>query len=54
MSAASAAAVESLVSGLKQFLAANLDGADKIRIDNVAPITAGNARQAWEFERSVA
>jgi aminoglycoside phosphotransferase (APT) family kinase protein len=50
MSAASAAAVESLVSGLKQFLAANLDGADKIRIDNVAPITAGNARQAWEFD----
>ena len=50
MSISPAAAVESLVAGLKEFLGANLDGARDIRIDNVAPITAGNARQAWEFD----
>jgi aminoglycoside phosphotransferase (APT) family kinase protein len=46
----SAAAVENLVARLKEFLGANLDGARDIRIDNVAPITAGNAREAWEFD----
>jgi aminoglycoside phosphotransferase (APT) family kinase protein len=35
---------------LQQFLEANLEGARDIRIDNLAPITAGNARQAWEFD----
>ncbi len=50
MSVSSAAAVEDLVARLKEFLAANLDGARNIRIDNVAPITAGNAREAWEFD----
>ena len=50
MSVSPAAAVEDLVVRLKEFLEANLDGAEKIRIDNVAPITAGNARQAWEFD----
>ncbi len=54
MSMSSAAAIENLVARLKEFLGANLDGARNIRrnirIDNVAPITAGNARQAWEFD----
>jgi aminoglycoside phosphotransferase (APT) family kinase protein len=50
VSVSSAAAVEDLVARLKEFLAANLDGARNIRIDNVAPITAGNAREAWEFD----
>jgi aminoglycoside phosphotransferase (APT) family kinase protein len=49
-----AAAVEALVVRLKEFLRANLDGVRDIQrdiqIDNVAPITAGNARQAWEFD----
>jgi len=50
VSVSSAAAVEDLVVRLKDFLAANLGDACGIRIDNVAPITAGNARQAWEFD----
>jgi len=50
VSASPAAAVEDLVIRLTNFLAANLEGASGIRIDNVAPITAGNARQAWEFD----
>jgi aminoglycoside phosphotransferase (APT) family kinase protein len=50
VSVSSSAAVEDLVARLKEFLAANLAGASGIRIDNVAPITSGNARQAWEFD----
>jgi aminoglycoside phosphotransferase (APT) family kinase protein len=50
VSASPAAAVDDLTARLRQFLAAHLEGAREIRIDNVAPITAGNARQAWEFE----
>lgn len=50
MTEPAAAAVEALVAGLKEFLRANLDGVRDIHIDNVAPITAGNARQAWEFD----
>ena len=50
MSVSPAAAVEDLVVRLKEFLEANLDRAREIQIDNVAPITAGNARQAWEFD----
>jgi aminoglycoside phosphotransferase (APT) family kinase protein len=50
VSAASAAVVESLVAGLRKFLEASLDGAREIAIDNLAPITAGNAREAWEFD----
>jgi hypothetical protein len=46
-------AIENLLSRLRGFLEANLEGARDIRrdirIDNLAPITAGNARQAWEF-----
>jgi aminoglycoside phosphotransferase (APT) family kinase protein len=49
MNAAPPAAQE-LAGRLKAFLAANLDGAREIHIDNLAPITAGNARQAWEFD----
>ena len=49
MNAAPPAAQE-LAGRLKTFLAARLDGAREIRIDNLAPITAGNARQAWEFD----
>lgn len=50
MSASPAAAVDDLTGRLRQFLGANLEGAREIRIENVAPITAGNARQAWEFD----
>jgi aminoglycoside phosphotransferase (APT) family kinase protein len=50
MNAAQPAAARELAGRLKAFLAANLDGAREIRIDNLAPITAGNARQAWEFD----
>lgn len=50
VSASPAGAVENLVARLQQFFEANLDGAREIRIDNVAPITAGNARQAWVFD----
>lgn len=53
MSTSSAAAGEDLVVRLKEFLGANLPGAPNsrrnIQIDDVAPITAGNAREAWEF-----
>jgi aminoglycoside phosphotransferase (APT) family kinase protein len=45
-----AAAVEALIARLKELLRANLDGVRDIHIDNVAPITAGNAREAWEFD----
>ncbi|MGA7762368.1 MAG: phosphotransferase family protein [Candidatus Binataceae bacterium] len=50
MSPSSPGAAESLVARLQQFLEGNLEGARDIRIDNLAPITAGNARQAWEFD----
>ncbi len=54
MSVSSAAALENLVARLTEFLGANLDRAGdirrEIRIGNLAPITAGNARQAWEFD----
>jgi len=50
VSVSPAVAVEDLVVRLKEFLEANLDRAREIQIDNVAPITAGNARQAWEFD----
>jgi len=50
MTVSSAAAVEDLVIRLKGLLKANLHRAEEIQIDNVAPITAGNARQAWEFD----
>jgi aminoglycoside phosphotransferase (APT) family kinase protein len=50
VSASPAGAVENLVARLHRFLEAKLDRARDIRIDNVAPITAGNARQAWEFD----
>ena len=50
MSVSSTAAVDELVIQLKEFFEANLAAARGICIDNVAPITAGNARQAWEFE----
>ena len=50
MSPSSPGAAENLVARLQQFLEANLEGARDIRIDNLAPITAGNARQAWEFD----
>jgi len=50
VSVASAAEVADLVARLKDFLAANLHDASGIEIENVAPITAGNARQAWEFD----
>jgi aminoglycoside phosphotransferase (APT) family kinase protein len=46
----SAAAVENLIARLREFLRANLECARDVRIDNVAPITAGNAREAWEFD----
>jgi aminoglycoside phosphotransferase (APT) family kinase protein len=49
VSVATSAALQDLVVRLKEFLAAKL-GVRSIRIDHVAPITAGNARQAWEFE----
>jgi aminoglycoside phosphotransferase (APT) family kinase protein len=44
------AAVDDLAARLRQFLRVNLEGAREICIDNLAPITAGNARQAWEFD----
>ncbi len=50
MSPSSSGAAENLVARLQQFLEGNLEGARDIRIDNLAPITAGNARQAWEFD----
>ncbi|HVB81989.1 MAG TPA: phosphotransferase family protein [Candidatus Binataceae bacterium] len=50
MSASPTGAVENLAARLRRFLGANLEGALEIRIDNLAPITAGNARQAWEFD----
>jgi hypothetical protein len=50
VSPSSPGAAETLVARLQQFLEANLEGARDIRIDNLAPITAGNARQAWEFD----
>lgn len=50
MSAAPVAAVDDLTARVRRFLEANLEGAREIRVDNVAPITAGNARQAWEFD----
>ncbi len=50
MSPSSPGAAENLVARLQQFLEGNLEGARDIRIDNLAPITAGNARQAWEFD----
>ncbi|MGA8057578.1 MAG: phosphotransferase family protein [Candidatus Binataceae bacterium] len=50
MSPSSPGAAENLVARLQQFLEANLEGPRDIRIDNLAPITAGNARQAWEFD----
>jgi aminoglycoside phosphotransferase (APT) family kinase protein len=46
----SAAAVEDLASRLRHFLGAKVKGAVEIRVGKIAPITAGNARQAWEFE----
>jgi aminoglycoside phosphotransferase (APT) family kinase protein len=45
-----AAAFEDLVMRLRRFIETKLDHARQIQIDNVAPITAGNARQAWEFD----
>ncbi len=50
MSPSSSGAAENLVARLQRFLEGNLEGARDIRIDNLAPITAGNARQAWEFD----
>ena len=50
MSPSSPGAAENLVARLQRFLEGNLEGARDIRIDNLAPITAGNARQAWEFD----
>jgi aminoglycoside phosphotransferase (APT) family kinase protein len=54
VSASPSGAVEDLIARLHQFLEANLEGTRdirrNIRIDNLAPITAGNARQAWEFD----
>lgn len=50
MNVPAAAAVEALSARLKEFVAANLEGARDIQIDNLLPITAGNARQAWEFD----
>jgi aminoglycoside phosphotransferase (APT) family kinase protein len=50
VSASPAGAAEDLVARLHRFLEANLEGTRDIRIDNLAPITAGNARQAWEFD----
>ncbi len=50
MSASPAGAAENLAACVHRFLEAKLEGARDIRIDNVAPITAGNARQAWEFD----
>lgn len=47
---APAAPVKDLIARLHRFLEANVHSARDIRIDNVAPITAGNARQAWEFD----
>jgi len=54
VSASPPGAVENLLARLQGFLEANLEGARDIRrdirIDNLASITAGNARQAWEFD----
>jgi aminoglycoside phosphotransferase (APT) family kinase protein len=50
VSVAPAAAREKLIAQLQAFLGANLKRARGICIDNLAPITAGNARQAWEFD----
>jgi aminoglycoside phosphotransferase (APT) family kinase protein len=50
VSASPSGALENLVARLHRFLEAKLDGAREIQIDRVAPITAGNARQAWEFD----
>jgi aminoglycoside phosphotransferase (APT) family kinase protein len=54
VSASPPGAVENLLARLQGFLEANLEGAGDIRrdirIDSLAPITAGNARQAWEFD----
>lgn len=50
MSPSSPGAAENLVARLQRILEANLEGARDIQIDNLAPITAGNARQAWEFD----
>ena len=50
MNATPPEAAQDLERRLKAFLAARLDGARDIHIANLAPITAGNARQTWEFE----
>jgi aminoglycoside phosphotransferase (APT) family kinase protein len=44
------AAHDDLGARLSRLLDANLPGACDIRVENLAPITAGNAREAWSFE----
>jgi aminoglycoside phosphotransferase (APT) family kinase protein len=50
MNIAPGAAAQALAGRLQAFLAAHLDDARDIRIENLAPISAGNARQTWEFD----
>ena len=42
--------MEDLAVRLRKFLASKLPEASEIRIDNIAPLTAGNARQVWQFD----
>ena len=42
--------MEDLAVRLREFLASKLPEASEIRIDNIAPLTAGNARQVWQFD----
>ncbi len=39
-----------LAGRLRDFLASKLPASGEIRIDKLAPITAGNAREAWQFD----
>lgn len=41
---------DELAGRLRRFLASSLSGANEIALSNIAPITAGNARQVWQFD----
>jgi aminoglycoside phosphotransferase (APT) family kinase protein len=43
-------ATDNLGARLVRFLEAELKGARDLRVENLSPITAGNAREAWEFD----
>src|SRR5580693_5164146 len=52
MSEAASNAVSALNERLRKFIGAQVPAAQNIEVGNLAPLTAGNTRNAWSFDAS--